>query len=129
MHAIVKLQSHKPGELNEFLSEYYDTNLEIDKNLRWQKKYENPIEITDLIAAYIDNQENFDIKMWISLDKDIFIKISEYNANEIIKYLFILFCYHHHFPLQLPFLHPIQDLCLLALLAFLLHFYQKLFLL
>ena len=76
MHAIVKLQSHKPGELNEFLSEYYDTNLE------------NPIEITDLIAAYIDNQENFDIKMWISLDKDIFIKISEYNANEIIKYLF-----------------------------------------
>ena len=60
MHAIVKLQSHKPGELNEFLSEYYDTNLEIDKNLRWQKKYENPIEITDLIAAYIDNQENFD---------------------------------------------------------------------
>ena len=51
MHAIVKLQSHKPGELNEFLSEYYDTNLEIDKNLRWQKKYENPIEITDLIAA------------------------------------------------------------------------------
>ena len=46
------------------------------------------IEITDLIAAYIDNEENFDIKMWISLDKDIFIKISEYNANDIIKYLF-----------------------------------------
>ena len=29
MHAIAKLQSHKPGELNQFLSEYYDTNLDI----------------------------------------------------------------------------------------------------
>lgn len=88
MHAIVKLQSPKPGELNEFLSGYYNTNLEIEKKLRWQKKYENPIEITDLIAAYIDNQEHFDINMWISLDKNIFIKISEFNANDIIKYLF-----------------------------------------
>ncbi len=88
MHAIAKFQSHKPGEINEFLSEYYNTNLEIEKHLKWEKKYENPIELTDLIAAFIDNAENFDIKMWISLDKDIFIKISEYNANDIIKYLF-----------------------------------------
>lgn len=88
MHAIVKLQSHKIGELNQFLSEYYDTNLDIENKLRWQKKYENPVELTDLIAAFIDNEEHYDIKMWISLDKDIFIKISEHNANEIIKYLF-----------------------------------------
>lgn len=88
MHAIAKLKSHKPGELNQFLSEYYDTNLDIENKLRWQKKYENPVELTDLIAAFIDNEENYDIKMWISLDKDIFIKISEHNANEIIKYLF-----------------------------------------
>ena len=88
MHAIVKLQSHKPGELNKFLSEYYDTNLEIENQLKWEKNYENPIEITNLIAVFIDNTENFDIKMWISLDKNIFIKISEYNANDIIKYLF-----------------------------------------
>ena len=39
------------------------------------------------VRKYKDSQL-FDIKMWISLDKDIFIKISEYNANEIIKYLF-----------------------------------------
>ena len=54
MHAIVKLQSPKTGELNQFLSEYYNTNLEIEKNLKWEKKYENPIEITDLIAPYFD---------------------------------------------------------------------------
>lgn len=88
MLASVRLHSKKTGELNRFLSEYYDTNLEIDNKLKWEKKYANPIEITELIAAFVDNLDDFDIKMWISLDKDIFIKISEQNANDIIKYLF-----------------------------------------
>lgn len=84
----VRLHSKKLGELNRFLSEFYDTNMEIENDLKWEKKYQNPIEMTDLIGAFIDNFENFDIKMWISLDKDIFIKISERNANDVIKYLF-----------------------------------------
>ncbi len=88
MHASVRLQSKKNGELNKFLSEYYNTNLEIEHKLKWEKNYENPIEITELIAAFVDNSDHFDIKMWISLDKDIYIKISEQNANDIIKYLF-----------------------------------------
>lgn len=88
MLASVKLQSKKKGELNKFLSEYYNTNLEIEDKLKWEKEYENPIEITDIIGAFVDNLDHFDIKMWISLDKDIFVKISEQNANDIIKYLF-----------------------------------------
>lgn len=88
MLSIVKLQSKKIGELNRFLSKFYNTNLEIDDKLKWDKIYDNPIEITELIGVFIDNFDDFDIKMWISLDKDIFIKISEKNANDIIKYLF-----------------------------------------
>ena len=84
MLATVKLQSKKKGELNKFLSEYYNTNLEIEDHFKWEKKYENPIEITDIIGAFVDNSDHFDIKMWISLDKDIFVKISEQNANVII---------------------------------------------
>lgn len=88
MLASVRLQSKKKGELNKFLSEYYNTNLEIDNKFNWEKVYENPIEITELIGTFVDNLDHFDIKMWISLDKDIFIKISEKNADDIIKYLF-----------------------------------------
>lgn len=88
MLATAKLQSKRKGELNKFLSEYYNTNLEIENKLKWEKEYENPIEITELIAVFVDNLDHFDIKMWISLDKDIYIKISEQNANDIIKYLF-----------------------------------------
>ena len=88
MLAKVLLQSKKTGEINKFLSEYYNTNMEIEEKLKWEKKYENPIEIANLIEVFVDNYDNFDIKMWISLDKDIFIRISVHNANDIIKYLF-----------------------------------------
>ena len=88
MLANVRLQSKKYGEINNFLSKYYDTNLEIEDKLKWEKRYKNPIEITEIIGAFVDNLDDFDIKMWISLDKDIYIKISERNANDVIKYLF-----------------------------------------
>ena len=88
MRASVRLHSKKKGEINNFLSKFYNTNLEIDEKLKWEKKYDNPIDITELIGVYVDNFDIFQIKMWISLDKNIFVKISENNADEIIRYLF-----------------------------------------
>lgn len=88
MLASIRLQSKKIGEINNFLSKFYNTDLEINDKLKWEKTYENPIEMTEIIGIYADNQENFDIRMWISLDKDIFVKISNKNANDIIKYLY-----------------------------------------
>ncbi len=88
MYAQVRLQSKKKGELNKFLSKFYDTNLEIENETKWTKEYKNPVEITDLIGIFIDNINKYDIKMWINLDKDIYIKISEQNANMVIKYFF-----------------------------------------
>lgn len=89
----VRLHSKRKGELNRFLSEFYDTDMEIFDDLKWEKKYQNPIEVTDLIGAFIDNYDNFDIRMWLSLDRDIFIRISERNGDEVIRYLFERFPY------------------------------------
>lgn len=88
MLAKVRLQSKKKGELNKFLSKFYDTNLKIEAENKWLKEYKNPVEITDLIGVFIDNINKYDIKMWVNLDKDIYIKISEQNADTVIKYLF-----------------------------------------
>ena len=88
MLASVRLQSKRIGEINKFLSKYYDTDLEIYEKLKWEKTYENPIEMTDIIGVYAENLDSFDIKMWINLDKDIYIKISPKNADEIIRYIF-----------------------------------------
>lgn len=54
----------------------------------WQKEFENPIEIADMIGVLMDNKEDYQINMWISLDKDLLINITPNNANEVIRYLY-----------------------------------------
>ena len=92
MLVTVNLYSEKKGELNRFLSHFYNTDFDIENHLNWEKKYANPVELAEIIGAFIDNCEDFDLTMWISLDKDVFVHVSEENANDIIKYLY------EHFP-------------------------------
>ena len=88
MQASVNLYANEKGELNNFLSRFYNTNLEIYDDLKWEKKYANPLELAEIIGIFIDNSDDYNITMWISLDRNIFIYISKDNANDIIKYLF-----------------------------------------
>lgn len=88
MIATVNFHSSKKGEINKFLSKFYNTNLGIENSLKFRKEYNNPIEIADIVGVFIDNIDNFEIKMWISLDKDVFINVTTDNADSIIKYLF-----------------------------------------
>lgn len=93
MFAILFLYSKKSGELNDFLSHFYNTNLEIYDDLKWSKKYTNPIELAEMIGIFIDNNDSYQIKMWVCLDKDVFINITNKNADSIIKYLYERFPY------------------------------------
>ena len=93
MSTTANLYSIKNGEIKKFLNSYFKENINLENDLFWSKTFQNPIEIADIIAAYSDNFEKFDFALWISLDKDIFIKISEHNSNPIIKYLFERFPY------------------------------------
>ena len=86
MNAIVKLYSTKSGEILKFLKHFYKNINSIDDDSLWQKDYENPIEIADIISALFENDYN--INMWISLDKNFFINVTEHNADDIIRYLF-----------------------------------------
>ena len=89
MNAIVKLYSDKSGEIFRFLNHFQKKPLEkIENHLLWQKEYENPIEIADIIVAYIENKEEYKMNMWVSLDKDLFINITPNNADEVIRYLY-----------------------------------------
>ena len=93
MLVTVNLYSQKKGELNRFLSHFYNTNFDIETSLSWEKKYANPIELAEIVGTFIDNFEDFDLTMWISLDKNIFVHITEENADDIIKYLYERFPY------------------------------------
>ena len=93
MYVTVNLYSQKKGELNKFLSKFYNTNLEIYQELTWKKEYSNPIELTEIVGVFLDNMEDYLIHMWVCLDKNVYININEQNGNEIIKYLYERFPY------------------------------------
>lgn len=84
----VNLYSENSKELERFLSSFYNSSFNINNVLNWEHKYENPIEITEIIGALVDNFEDFKIMMWVSLDKGVYIHVTEENANALIKYLY-----------------------------------------
>lgn len=89
----VNLFSELPGEVNKFLSLFYNTNLDLKNSLNWNKTYLNPVEMAEIIGVYADNFESFILTMWISLDKGVYIHVTQENANDIIKYLYERFPY------------------------------------
>jgi hypothetical protein len=93
MHTLINFYSDKYGEIDKFLSKYYNINLNKKSLLKWEKKFNNPIEMAEFIGTFIDNKDKYKINMWISLDSGIFINVTESNANEIIKYLYERFPY------------------------------------
>ena len=84
----VNLISEDSYELEKFLSSFYNSSYDINDNLNWEHKYSNPVELAEIIGAYVDNLDNFNIVMWISLDKGVYINVTTDNADSLIKYLY-----------------------------------------
>lgn len=88
MNTVIKLYSEKKDEIKKFLEKYYSKNFILENELIWSKEFPNPIEMAEIIGTFVENMEDFQINMWVSLDKDVFINITKSNANEFIKYLY-----------------------------------------
>lgn len=89
----INLFSEKVGEIDNFLSSFYDTKMDLQSNLNWQKKYTNPVEMADLIGIFVDNLDNYNLNMWVSLDKGVYLHVTGDNGDDIIRYLFERFPY------------------------------------
>ena len=88
MDAVVRLYSTKRNEINRFLNNFLGEKDSYINLLEWEKKYQNPVEIADIIGTFIDNNEKFSLNMWISLDKGLFINVTDDNADKIIRYIY-----------------------------------------
>ena len=88
MDCVVRLYSLKENEINRFLNNFFNLNDEKSNLLEWEKKYQNPVEMVDIIGTFIDNSDKYSIKMWISLDKGLFINITDYNVDKVIRYIY-----------------------------------------
>ncbi len=89
MNTTVSLYSTKSGEISRFLQNFYDdTSFFTKDDFKWKAFYDNPIEISDIIGVFVDNNDKYDINMWISLDDNVFINVTSFNSDKIIRYLF-----------------------------------------
>lgn len=92
MRTLVKLFSNKNGEIYNFLDKFLDKSNHFNNynksTLEWENKYDNPIEMADIIGVFIENNDDFNINMWVSLDENVLINITSHNADEIIRYLY-----------------------------------------
>ena len=88
MLSSINIFSEKKGEINRFLSSFYNTDLEISNKFNWHKSYKNPVEMTDLIGVFIENHEDFKISLWVCLDHDVYIRVSDKNGDKLIRYIY-----------------------------------------
>ena len=88
MNTIVSLYSEKDNEINRFLSSFFGKEINVSDPLTWKMGYENPVEMADIIGTFIENNDRFKINMWVSLDKGVYVNITDSNADKIIRYLF-----------------------------------------
>ena len=84
----VNLYSENSKEIENFLGSFYNSSFDINNDLNWKHQYNNPIEITEIIGAFIDNSDDFKLTMWVSLDKGVYIHVTDENADSLIKYLY-----------------------------------------
>lgn len=93
LKASVNLYSTENGEIQRFLTSFYNKKIELENDLKWNTEFENPIEISDMIGTFIENNDRYRINMWISLDKGIYINVTDHNADKIIRYIYERFPY------------------------------------
>ena len=85
----ITLLSQKPSELNNFLSRYFDEQVDVAEGaFMWSCIYEEPLASVNLISTLIDNSEKFKIEALISIEHLDSIKVSEENLDDLIKLMY-----------------------------------------
>ena len=88
MKPTINFYSEKPGEIKRFLDLYYLESQTLENDLIYQKEFDNPIEMIDIISCFVDNNDKFSMTLWISLDENVYICITDTNINKLIKYIY-----------------------------------------
>jgi hypothetical protein len=92
MSITVNLWSKKNGEIKRFLEKYYGRQLVMDEDVdQWIYIYRKPVDAVDLISAVIDNNDKYQIFMYLQVDEGDIHPVTVENHNDIIKGIFYLF--------------------------------------
>ena len=54
----------------------------------YKLSFSNPLDMCNIVSAIIDNNDIYNISIWINLDDDLYFKVTQNNLNDFIKYLY-----------------------------------------
>lgn len=92
MSVSISLWSNMQGEIQNFLSSYYQKDVQYNEELRsWTSDFYNPLETIDIISALMDNVHKYKVTMYIHMENGYLHKITEENYNDVIKGLLELY--------------------------------------
>jgi hypothetical protein len=92
MSIVVSLWSRKYGEIRRFLKSYYEKNISMDEDVeQWMYVYNKPIDAVDIISAVIDNNDRYEINVYIQVDKGDIHSVTLENHNDIIRSIVYLY--------------------------------------
>jgi hypothetical protein len=84
----INLFAEKKETLNHFLIKFYGSDFRKIHTLNYEQTFENPVDMVTLISTLIDNNDKYEIGVWVSIDSNIYINITENNLDKVIKYFF-----------------------------------------
>jgi len=88
MSITVNLISEKHNIINEFLTKYFEKDMQADSSTaEWSYILPNPLDAINIISAVMDNSLENDLTIWVSFDPNVFLKVKNDNYNDIIKYI------------------------------------------
>lgn len=89
MNGRIRLYTDQSGEIFHFLNDFEQKTPSVsEEQLLWQKEFDNPVLMAEMIGVFIENNDKYKINMWVSLDEDLYINITEHNADDVIRYLY-----------------------------------------
>lgn len=85
-NVMVTLLAQKPNELSRFLKSFYHKEIIHEEGAySWSCYFESPKETLNLLSTLMDNQEDYQIELLLSLGKYAAIKVTSDNIEDIMK--------------------------------------------
>jgi hypothetical protein len=92
MPIVVSLRSEKMGEIRKFLQNYFEKPVYMDEDVeKWIYVYKRPMDAVDIISTVIDNNDKYDMNIYVQLDNGVVHPVTYENHNDIIKGIICLF--------------------------------------
>ena len=83
---MVNLYSKTPGEINRFLSSFFNKNLKLNENvMQWVYSYKNPVDSINIICTLMDNIDKYKIDIFIQFGRNDTYTVTKDNYNNVVK--------------------------------------------